>query len=52
MAAGNIFLSAAIPYTGNTFQQIKELMDIINVSFISHTTFNKILKKVLVSCYS
>ena len=47
MAAGNIFLSAAILFTGNTFQPIKEVMDMINVSFISHITFNKILKKYL-----
>ena len=47
MAAGNIFLSAAILFTGNTFQRIKELMDVINISFISHTTFNKIQKKYL-----
>ena len=47
MATGNIFLSAAILFTGNTFQRIKELMDVINISFISHTTFNKIQKKYL-----
>ena len=41
------FLSAAILFTGNIFQCIKELMDVINVSFISHTTFNKIQKKYL-----
>ena len=48
-AAGNMFLSTAILFTGNTFQRIKELMDVINVSFISHTTFNKIRKKSLFS---
>ena len=47
MATGNIFLSAAILFTGNTFQRIKELMNVINVCFISHTTFNKIEKKYL-----
>ena len=47
MAAGNIFLSAGILFTGNTFQRIKELLDVINISFISHTTFNKIQKKYL-----
>ena len=41
-------VSAAILSTGNTFQRIKELMDVINVSFIiSHTTFNAIQKKYL-----
>ena len=47
MAAGDIFLSAAILFTGNTFQRIKELMGVINVSFIGYTTFNKIQKKYL-----
>ena len=47
MAAGNIFLSAAILFTCNTFQRIKELLNVINVSFISHSTFNKIQKKYL-----
>ena len=47
IAAGNIFLSAAILFTGNTFQRIKEHMDVINASFISQTTFNKIQKKYL-----
>ena len=47
MAAGNIFLSAAILFMSNTFQRIKELMDVVNISFISHTTFNKIQKKYL-----
>ena len=47
MAAGNILLSAAILFTGNTFQRIKELLGVINISFISHTTFNKIQKKYL-----
>ena len=42
---GIFFLSVAILFTGNTFQSIKELMDVINISFISHTTFNKIQKK-------
>ena len=47
MAAGNIFLSAAILFTCNTFQRIKELLNVINVSFISYSTFNKIQKKYL-----
>ena len=48
-APGNIFLSTAILFTGNTFQRIKEIIDVINVSFISHTTFDKIRKKSLFS---
>ena len=47
MATGNIFLSAVIPFTGNTFQRIKELTDVINVSFICDTSFNAIRKKYL-----
>ena len=47
MAAGNIFLSAAILFTGNTFQRIKEHMFVIKASFTSQTTFNKIQKKYL-----
>ena len=47
IAAGNIFLSAAILFTGNIFQRIKEHMDVINASFINQTTFNKIQKKYL-----
>ena len=45
MAADNTFLSAAILFMGNTFQQIKKLMDLLNGSFISRTTFNAIQKK-------
>ena len=41
------FLSAAILFMGNTFQCIKELMEVINVSFISRTTFSVIQKKYL-----
>ena len=47
MAPGNSFLSLEILFTGNTFQLIKELMDVKNASFISHTTFNAIQKKYL-----
>ena len=47
MAAGNTSLSAAILFMGNTFQRIKKLMDLINGSFISRTTFNGIQKKYL-----
>ena len=46
-AIGNLALSAGILFSGNTFQRIKELMEIANVSFFSHTTFNQIQKKIL-----
>ena len=45
MAADNTFLSAAILSMGNTFQQIKKLMNLLNGSFISRATFNEIQKK-------
>ena len=47
MASDNTFLSVAILFMGNTFQQIKKLMDFLNGSFISRTTFNAIQKKYL-----
>ena len=47
MAAGNTLVPAAILFMGNTFQRIKKLMDLINGSFISHTTFNATQKKYL-----
>ena len=37
MAAGNLFLSAATLFTGNTFQRIQEFMKIANIYSISHT---------------
>ena len=39
MAFGNIKLSAAILFSGNTFQQIKEMTNISNVSFLGQSTF-------------
>ena len=47
MAPEISFLSVTIISTGNTFQLIKELMDIKNVFFIGHNTFNVIQKKYL-----
>ena len=45
MAPEISFLSVTIIFTANTFQLIKELMDIS--FFIGHTTFNVIQKKYL-----
>lgn len=47
MAPEISFSSVTIIFTGNTFQLIKELVDIKNVFFIGHTTFNVIQKKYL-----
>ena len=47
MAAGNLFLSAATLFTGNTFQRIQEFMKIADIYFISHTTFNNVQKMYL-----
>ena len=38
MASGNLSMAGLILLSGNTFQRIKEMMDIANVSFFSHTT--------------
>jgi len=46
-ALGNVAISAGILFSGNTFQRIKELMDIVKVTFISHTTFNNIQNNYL-----
>ena len=35
MSTGNINISAGILFSGNTFQRIKEIMNIANVAFIS-----------------
>lgn len=47
MGAGNLLLAAAILYTGNTYQRIKEMMETLKLSFLSHTTYNTIQKKFL-----
>ena len=44
MASGNLLLSASILLSGNTFNQVKEMMDIASVAFISSTTFHQIQK--------
>ena len=47
MSTGNINISAGILFSGNTFQRIKEIMNIANVAFISQSTFYSIQKKLL-----
>ena len=37
MATASILFAAAILYTGNTYQHIKEMMGTISISFFSHT---------------
>ena len=44
---GNILLSAAILYSGNTFGRITELLQMINVIHFSRTCFFKMQKSVL-----
>ena len=44
---GNILLSAAILYSGNTFQRISELFQMINVVHFSSTRFYEIQKHFL-----
>ena len=47
MSSGNINIYAGILFSGNTFQRIKEIMNIANVAFISQSTFYSIQKKLL-----
>ena len=47
MSTGNINISARILFSGNTFQRIKEIMNIANVALISQSTFYSIQKKLL-----
>ena len=45
--AGNILLSEAILYTGNTFKRISEMFDSINIPHLSRTLFYSIQKTLL-----
>ena len=45
--AGNILLSGAILYTGNTFKRISEMFDSINIPHFSRTLFDSIQKSLL-----
>ena len=47
MNAGNVLLGAAILYSGNTYARIKELMNIANIKFFSHTTYVRLQKGLL-----
>ena len=46
-AAGNILLAASILYSGNTFTRIKEMMNIANIQFFSHSIFVRLQRNVL-----
>ncbi|XP_057310004.1 uncharacterized protein LOC130648002 [Hydractinia symbiolongicarpus] len=46
-AAGNLLLSAAILYSGNTYARIAEMMSILRLQFISKSTFYDIQRSVL-----
>ena len=43
----NSFLATSKPYTGNTYNRIKEMMDVFSLPIYSGTTFYKIQKSVL-----
>ena len=45
--AGNILLSRAIMYTGNTFKRLSEMFDSINIPHFSRTLFYSIQKTLL-----
>ena len=47
MNAGNVLLAAAVLYSGNTFARIKEMMNIANVKFFSHTTYDRLQRSLL-----
>ena len=49
MASGNLSMAGSILLSGNTFQRIKEMMDIANVSFFSHTTFDDLQSQYIFS---
>ena len=45
----NLLLSASVLFSGNTYQRIKEMMDIAKISFLSQDTFYRIQKAYLFS---
>ena len=47
MCTGNTNISAGILFSGNTFQHMKEIINIANVAFTSQLTFYSIRKKLL-----
>ena len=48
MASGNISMAASILLSGGTFERLRDVMQIANIPFISHTTFYKIQRKLLI----
>ena len=47
MPAGNLLISAAILFSGNTFTHIENLCKLFQLQFISHTTYNDIQQEIL-----
>ena len=47
MSEGNLSLSAAVLYSGNTFTRIQEMMQVCKVAFIGRTSYHKIQKEIL-----
>ena len=47
MAAGNLLLAASLLYTGNTFQKIKQFMDVFRLNFFSERNYSHIQKTYL-----
>ena len=47
MAKGNVLLSAAVLFSGNTFSRIQEMMSIANVNFIGKTLYYQLQKNIL-----
>jgi len=52
MSTGNLVVAASILFSGNTYQRIKEMMNIANILFMSHTTYDRIQKRFLFPAYT
>ena len=47
IAKGNLLLSAAVLFSGNTFSRIQEIMSIVTVNFIGKTLYYQLQKNIL-----
>ena len=47
MPVGNLLVSAATLFSGQTFTHLSQFSEFLNMKFISHTTFNKIQREYL-----
>ena len=47
MGMGNLLLASAILYSGNTYNHIKEMMDVVNLKLFGSTVYTGLQKKIL-----